>query len=143
MGSREFAPGRVVLARLEHGADLLQQITAVATGNGVEAAEFRAIGALQAARLAYYDQEGQAYHELDLPMPLEIVSLLGTVTRRDGAPAVHAHAALAGHDGTAYGGHVAAGCIVFACELVMRELIGEVPEREHDSVTGLPLWRNV
>jgi predicted DNA-binding protein with PD1-like motif len=143
MGTREFAPGRTVLARLEHGADLLQQITAAAVDNGIEAGEFRAIGALQAARLAYYDQRQHTYHEFDLAQPLEIVSLLGTVTRRDGAPAVHAHAALAGHDGRAYGGHVAAGCVIFACELVMHELVGDAPQRELDSVTGLPLWRNV
>ena len=56
MGSREFARGRRVVARLPHGGDLLEEIAAVADAHGMQAAELRAIGALQTARLAFYDQ---------------------------------------------------------------------------------------
>ena len=72
---------------------------------------------------------------------VELVSLLGNVSRRDGATAVHAHATLAGHDGACVGGHVVPGCRVFACELILQELVGEPLERGLDEVTGLPLWR--
>ena len=143
MGSQIYETGRVALARLEHGADVLDELAAVARHEGFAAAEFRAIGALRRARLSFYDQQAKAYGEFDLDEELEIVSLLGTVTRRDGAPAVHAHAVLSASDGRAFGGHVAPGCVVFACEVVMNELLGEVPERSYDETTGLPLWRNV
>jgi predicted DNA-binding protein with PD1-like motif len=75
--------------------------------------------------------------------PVELVGLLGNVSRRDGATAVHAHATLARHDGGCVGGHVAPGCVVFACELILQELVGEPLERAHDDVTGLPLWRGL
>ena len=71
------------------------------------------------------------------------MTLLGNVSRRDGATAVHLHATLADHDVACYGGHVAAGCVVFACELFIQELVGEPLERSFDEVTGLPLWKNV
>lgn len=143
MGSREFTRGRRVVARLPHGDDLLASIAALADGHGMAVAELRAIGALRRARLAFYDQTRHEYGEFDLDGPVEIVALLGTVSRRDGATAVHVHATLAGHDGACIGGHVVPGCEVFACELVMQELVGEPLERELDPVTGLPLWRGL
>jgi predicted DNA-binding protein with PD1-like motif len=42
-----------------------------------------------------------------------------------------------------YGGHIAAGCEIFACELLLVEYSGDLLEREHDEVTGLPLWRGL
>jgi predicted DNA-binding protein with PD1-like motif len=143
MGAREFARGRRVVARLPHGGDLLEEIAAVADAHEMRAAELRAIGALQTARLAFYDQASHEYGEFAVDAPVELVALLGNVSRRDGATAVHAHATLAGHDGACIGGHVAPGCVIFACELIVQELIGEPLLREYDDVTGLPLWRGL
>ena len=141
MGAREFTRGRRVVARLPHGGDLLDEIAAVADAHDMQAAELRAIGALQTARLSFYDQATHEYGEFPVDAPVELVGLLGNVSRRDGATAVHAHATLAGHDGACVGGHVAPGCVIFACELILQELVGEPLERVHDEVTGLPLWR--
>jgi hypothetical protein len=143
MGSREFSRGRRVVARLPFGGDLLAEIGKVAEAHGMQMAELRAIGALQHARLAFYDQAAQEYHEFAVDEPVELVSVLGNVSRRDGATAVHAHAALAGHQGETIGGHVVPGCTIFACELVLQELVGEVLERAFDEQTGLPLWRGL
>jgi predicted DNA-binding protein with PD1-like motif len=143
MGSREFTRGRRVVARLPHGGDLLAEIAAVADAHGMATAELRAIGALSEARLAFYDQEAKTYGEFDVDGAVELVSLLGNVSRRDGATAVHAHATLAGHDGACVGGHVIPGCRIFAGELILQELVGEALERGFDEVTGLPLWRGL
>jgi predicted DNA-binding protein with PD1-like motif len=143
MGSREFARGRRIVARLPHGGDLLAEIAAVADELGMAVAEVRAIGALSEARLAFYDQAAKTYGEFEVPGPVEVVALLGNVSRRDGATAVHAHATLAGHDGACIGGHVVPGCRIFACELILQELVGEPLERAYDEVTGLPLWRGL
>ena len=144
MASREFVRGRRLVARLPHGADLLDAIAEVADEYGVLVGEVRAIGALQRARLAFYDQQTHAYGEWSLDQPLEVVSLLGNVSRRDGGTAVLVHATLADHDGVCFGGHVAPGCVVFAGELCLQELVGGEPlERAYDEETGLPLWRNV
>ena len=143
MGAREYAHGRRVVARLQHGGDLLEEIVAVADEHGMQAAELRAIGALTEARLAFYDQSAHAYGEFSVDQPVELVGLLGNVSRKDGATFVHAHATLAGHDGSCLGGHVAPGCRIFACELILQELVGEPLERAFDDVTGLGLWRDL
>jgi predicted DNA-binding protein with PD1-like motif len=140
MGSAEIGDGKRVVARLRHGADLLDEILAVAGEHHIEIGQLWGLGAVKRARLAYYDQSGKAYWEFALDRPLEIVSLLGNVSLRDGRAAVHAHAAFADDEGRMYGGHVATGCEIFACELLLVEFSGELLVREHDEVTGLPLW---
>lgn len=143
MGSGVFAQGRSIVARLEHGADLLDEIVALAERHGIEAGALQGLGALQRARLAYYDQTGKTYGEFALEQPLEITALAGNLSRRDGEHAAHVHLTLAASDGRAFGGHAAPGCVVFACELVVTELLGQPLERVHDEVTGLPLWRGL
>ena len=143
MGSWEFATGRVIVARLRHGADLLDEVVALAEAHGVTAGALQGLGALQPARLAYYDQAAKVYGELGVDGPVEITNLTGNVSLRDGDVAAHVHLTLAGHDGAALGGHAAAACVVFACELTLTELNGPALERSYDKVTGLPLWREL
>jgi len=140
MGARIFAAGRRIVARLDHGGDLLAQVAAVADAHGVTMGEVRAVGALQRAELAFYDQTAKRYEPHTFERPLELLALVGNVSRRDGETAVHAHLVLGEADGRCLGGHALPGCVVFACELVLEELVGEALERSHDEVTGLPLW---
>src|SRR5450756_2807070 len=98
MGSREFARGRRVVARLPHGGDLLAEIAAVADEHGMATAELRAIGALSEARLAFYDQETKAYGEFDVDGAVELLGLLGNVSRRDGATTAVSYTHLRAHE---------------------------------------------
>jgi len=143
MGNFEVGEGRRVFARLPYGGDLAEEILAVARENGVELGQVWAIGAVQKARLAYYDQDAKTYREFDLDQHLEIASLIGNISLRDRRPALHAHAVFADAQGHAYGGHVAPGCVVFACELLLFEFSGDQLERVHDETTGLPLWKGL
>jgi hypothetical protein len=143
MGSSEVSEGRRIVARLRRDGDLAEEILGVALEHRVEGGQVWAIGAVRGARIAYYDQHDRAYQELDLDEPLEIASLIGNISLRDGAPALHAHAVFADREGRIYGGHVMPGCSIYACELLLSEFLGKALEREHDETTGLPLWRGL
>jgi len=148
MGSAEYARGRTIVARLAYGEDVLAAVRRVAEEHGVIVGEFRAIGALQRGVLSFYDQapadpQRRTYVPLRLDMPLEIVSLLGTVSLRDGLTTVHAHACLSDDSGRCFGGHAADGCVVFACEVVLDELQGPSLKRVYDETTGLALWERL
>jgi predicted DNA-binding protein with PD1-like motif len=71
---------------------------------------------------------------------LEITSLTGNVSIKDGKPLVHVHVTLADKKGNAFGGHLAEGTIVFACEVCIQVFQGEPLKRGFDKTTGLPLW---
>lgn len=134
---------RILMGRLQHGDDLLNSLTALCRENNVRLGKVSAIGAVQKARLEYYNQWNKQYEECVLPKPLELSSLLGNVSVKEDRIVVHAHVNLADSEGTVYGGHLAPGTIVFATEFVIEVYAGEELKRRFDAVTGLPLWQQV
>lgn len=136
----EAKPRRVLAGRIGKGADLLDALHAVCREANVRLGRVEAVGAVERARVGYYDQKARAYVFQDVPHACEIVSLLGNVSIKDGEAFVHAHVALAPAGGRTVGGHLAAGTVVFACEYMIQELEGPPLARAHDEATGLPLW---
>ncbi len=137
---KKVTPKSIWMGRLDHGADLLEEITKVCKENNIRFARVEALGAVKKATLGYYDQGTRTYGFFELDRPLEITNLIGNVTLKDGEPIVHAHVTLSDHDGSALGGHLAPGTIIFACEAIIQELEGEDLVRGLDETTGLPLW---
>jgi len=131
-GAREF------VARLETGGDWRAQIEAFAADEGVEAAVFFGLGAVQDAEILYYDQDDEEYYPERFDEPLEMAACVGNVSDLNGDPFAHTHAVLSREDGTTLAGHLDSAT-VFAGELYVREF--DVPlEREYDETTGLDLW---
>lgn len=140
MNSSKFDLESFVIARAEHGRDLIQFVRGLAEKQNIEAGTFTAIGALKKATLGFYDQDLHEYQELDIDGPREMASCIGNISLKDGKPFVHAHAVLADDTGRTVGGHLVEGT-VFASEVHLRVLNGPRVEREHDERTDLSLWK--
>ena len=132
---------QTVIGRVRHDGDLLEELQRVCKKKDIRLGRISAIGAVKKARIGYYDQDARRYRFLEINKHLEISSLAGNVSIRDGEPMVHAHITLCDSDGNACGGHLAEGTIVFACEFVMDIYDGPQYPREYDETTGLPLWK--
>jgi len=137
---RRVESGNILMGRLEHGSDLLESLNAICLQENIHLGRIEALGAVQKARIGFYNQQTREYQFSELDQPLEILKLTGNVSLRDGAPMVHAHITLADQEGKAHGGHLADGTIVFACEFILQVLHGPQFERGFDQETGLPLW---
>ncbi|MBU1273852.1 MAG: DNA-binding protein [Proteobacteria bacterium] len=138
---REVTASRRLMGRLPQGADLLEALNELCARENITAGEVKAIGALTKAALGFYNQNSREYEYVTLDQHLEIVSLLGDVSLKDGQPFVHAHVALGDGQGRLWGGHLAPGSEVFACEVMLT--VYETPEpfeRGFDQGTGLLLW---
>ncbi len=131
----------VFMGRLPKDADLLQALTAVCREHGVSRGSVQLIGALQQARLGYYNQDTQQYHIQDFPQHLEILAGLGNVSLKDGQPFVHLHLTLSNSEFGCVGGHAMEGCILFAAEAIVTRIDGPPLIRGLDEPTGLPLWK--
>ena len=138
---REVKAVKMFMGKLAHGVDLLEEITKICVEQDICLGSVEALGAVKKARLGYYNQQDQEYCFFDLNQALEITNLTGNISIKDGAPVVHAHVTLSDKDGHAYGGHLAPGTIVFACEVAIHVLDGPEFERGLDQETGLPLWK--
>lgn len=135
----ELGSGRLFFIGLDHDSEIVASITNLAEGLGIEAGIVSAIGALKRAEIGYYDQNSHEYRAIEVDRPMEITSLIGNISTRDGKPFLHAHATLADSEGNVRGGHLSSGT-VFAAEVSLRELIGQPPVRKHDPTTDLFLW---
>ena len=81
-------PGRKIMGRLAKGDDLLGALSSCAREHGITLGEVQAIGAVTQARVGYYHQAERKYYFLELPRPLEIVSLIGNISLKDGEPSL-------------------------------------------------------
>lgn len=138
MDYREVEPGREFVARLEHGRDWRGQIEDFAAEQGIDAAFFYGLGAVQDATLLFYDQETQEYEPMAFDEPFEVVPAVGNVSWLEGERFAHTHVALSRADGATVAGHLDAAT-TFAGELWLREFDTRLV-REHDPVTDLDLW---
>ncbi|NIN66379.1 MAG: DUF296 domain-containing protein [Anaerolineae bacterium] len=140
MRSFSFEGRRVLLGRLEKGQDILQGLTEFCVSKAVTAGSIQALGAVQRGAVGFYDQDSASYREIGFDEEMEIASLAGNISRREGETFLHCHIILANRDGRCFGGHLLEGNVAFACEFAITELEGAVPERTHDQATGLMLW---
>jgi len=133
--------GRSFIGRFSKDADLLASLEQLCVTHEIKMAFFSVIGAVECARLGYYNQNTRKYIEsLRLDNKLEIVSCLGNVSLKDEKPHVHAHMVLANDQGQCFGGHVIPETVLFAAEYYIQELSGDSLMRTYDDQTGLFLW---
>ena len=114
-------------------------LTAFAEQQGLAASQFTAIGAFREATLGYFNLERKDYDRLPVREQVELLSLIGHVTREpDGAPNIHAHVVLGKADGAAVGGHLIEAVVRPTLEVVLSEAPAHLRRRK-DPATGLAL----
>lgn len=123
----------------ETGDELAKGLSEFATEKRLSAASFKAVGALSAVRLGWYNLESKKYDpSVTLDEQLELLSLIGDVALKDGKPVVHSHMVVGKRDGTAHGGHLLEARIRPTCEVVLTESPAHL-QKFVDPVSGLAL----
>ena len=111
----------------------------IAKDEDIRFAEISAIGAVGRAVFGLYDLEEQKYHSLTFVQPLELVSLNGNLSRKDGEPYLHLHAAFADEKGAVIGGHLNEAVIRATCEMVIKIVDIDMGRRISEQ-TGLNIF---
>jgi predicted DNA-binding protein with PD1-like motif len=150
---RSGQPGRVVVARVKPGSDLLSSLQKIAAEEGITSGVIvSGVGLLKQARLRNCKSLPEEYPITDtnrtflsFERPLEILSISGNVTLAEGEPLVHAHLTLSsvkGDEITIIGGHLIEGCVIFGfSEFAILELEGiEMAKRFDEETQTLQLF---
>ena len=138
MEYRKF--GGDYLVRINRGEEVLEQLAAFCCAEGVKLASVTGIGATDQVTVGLYDVGEKAYHKETLTGPMEITSLVGSITTEGEEPYLHLHITVCGHDLAVKGGHLNACRISATCELHIHAMDGRVG-RQYDAETGLKLFR--
>ena len=139
---KEVHHNRYFMGSLPNGTDLIEGFTDICEKEKIILGRVDAIGAVQKARFGYFNQQSREYQFFEKNSTLEILKCSGNISLNNDKPMVHAHVILADENGDAFGGHLAKGTIVFACEFIIQAFDNTVLfKRDFDSTTGLRLWK--
>jgi uncharacterized protein len=129
---------RIRVVAFDKGDEVIGTLTRLCKEAEVRSASISAIGAFDAAVLAYFDRATNAYKDIPVDEQVEVVALQGNLAHRHGEPIVHLHAVLGRSDGTTLGGHLSSGRVWPTLEMYLIEGSRRVTKRD-DAETGLRL----
>ncbi|HKT21753.1 MAG TPA: PPC domain-containing DNA-binding protein, partial [Nitrososphaerales archaeon] len=104
---------------LKAGSRIPDEIVDLASRDKISTALLTAIGGVSELTVAYYDRETKTYENHEYREDLEVTSLVGNVTIKDGKPFVHAHGTFGRRDMSVIGGHVVSATVRPLMELVV------------------------
>lgn len=138
--------GRVMVMRLAPGCDLIKSLEEIAKREKLRSGlVLSGAGSLRQVTLRNVRLFPDEFPIMDRNRiytpkkePLELLSLSGNISRKDGEVYVHCHVTVSSglDDGRAYGGHLIEGCVVFStCEVIIAEITGLEMKRSIDPET--------
>ncbi|HBX74674.1 MAG: DNA-binding protein [Acidaminococcaceae bacterium] len=135
--------GDTYVVRLDKGEEIVASLQALCEKQQIALASVEGIGAADHAVIGLYDVGRREYHKTELDGPMEITSLMGNITQKDGAVYIHLHINLCNKEMQILGGHLNECSIGATGEVFVRVLPGNVGRRLDEEVTGLNLFHFV
>ena len=132
--------GSDCVVRLNKGEEVIEAVTELCRNENIKLASVTGIGAIDHAVLGLFRVSDKKYIKNTFDCNLEIASLVGNVSRKDGEVYLHFHAVVSDENGNAFGGHLSEAKISATAEIVLHIVDGEVGRR-FDEDTGLNLLK--
>jgi uncharacterized protein len=104
---------------LKAGTKLPDEVVAIATWEKIPTARVEAIGGVKRLRLAYFNHESKKYEEHEFREFLEVTSIMGNITLKDGKQFLHIHGTFGRKDLSVIAGHVMAATVFPLLEVVI------------------------
>ena len=91
--------------RIESGEELNATLKAFLVSHEITFAQMAGLGAVRSATVSYWNSTSQLYETHERNEQMEVISLIGNVSMREGEPFAHIHLGLGRHDLSMIGGH--------------------------------------
>lgn len=127
---------------LKAGAKVPDDILAIVRREKIATARVEAIGGVDELRLAYFNHEAKKYEEHEFREFLEVTSLLGNVTLKDGKPFLHVHGTFGRRDLGVIAGHVMSAKVFPLLEVVITATKNRALRRFDDEIGLNVIYRS-
>ena len=126
------------LVRLDKGEKLIETLAKLCKEQNIISGSFTGLGSITGIHLAYYRQQEKSFIEKVIQEELEIVSMIGNITKKDGLPYLHPHIVVSRGDFSVLAGHLKE-CVVGATAEVIIDASGPSAGRKYSVEIGLNL----
>lgn len=127
-----------LIIRLEKGEEVVSSIVNVCKEYNIKLGVITGIGAVSLAVVGYFNVEEKKYYSNEFKGSLEILSLMGNITNKDGEVYIHPHLTFADEEGNAKGGHLNKAIISATGEIFIEKIDDNIGRVFSDEV-GLNL----
>lgn len=128
-----------ILVRLVPGEEIMTSLLKVAEKETIDFAMIQGLGAVDEVVLGLYNVKTKEYTETKLEGIFEVISLTGTLDKKDGKHYGHTHICVGTTGGKTYGGHMVSGTIGITAEIILTILPTTVNRIEEPSM-GINVW---
>lgn len=132
--------GNTIVARIDKGEEILQQLEGIAKKEEIKLASVSALGATNDITVGVFHTQEKKYYANHFTGDMEIVSLTGTVSTMNGDYYAHLHMSAGDTAGHVVGGHLNQAIISATCEMVIQIIDGQV-DREFNREVGLNTFK--
>ena len=130
--------GKYILS-LDNHVSLMEALTAFCRERVMLSASVMGIGAVSSATFRFLDPSTMKYVDKTFDEQMELTSIVGNISRKDGEPYLHIHVTASRSDYSCIGGHLLDARINGACELFVRDYAVSTGRRL-DPETGLNMY---
>jgi uncharacterized protein len=114
------------------GEEAIEGLSKFALDEGIEVASFTAIGGFETVSIGFFNLETRGFDEIPFYEPqVEVLSLMGEITKENGEPLVHGHVVLGRRDGSTIGGHLLRGVVRPILIVTVNEWTNELRSHHH------------
>ena len=131
--------GNTYILSLDNHVEVTAALAAFCEEKGIKSGSIEGLGAVSEATFRYLNPQTMKYVDKTFTEQMEITSLVGNISRKDGKPYLHIHITASRSDYTCIGGHLLTARINGACELFVKDLGVEVG-RHLDEGLGINLY---
>ena len=129
--------------RLDRGDEIRSSLEELCAAQGIRAAQVSGIGGCGSATVGVFDTQLRRYNEHTVEAMLELVTLDGNITQKNGEPFAHLHACFAyngeGGEPRVLAGHLLSAEILLTGEIVVAPASGVI-SRRYDEELGIRVW---
>lgn len=128
------------IVRIDKGEEVLNKIKELCEKEQIKTGYLTGLGAADYVKVGLFDTVEKQYHANILEGPMEITSLVGNISTKDGENYLHLHINVANKEMKVFGGHLNECRISATCELNITAIDTEM-EREFSEEIGLNLYK--
>lgn len=119
---------------MDKGEEILTQLNAICVKENIKLASVNAIGASDDFTVGVFKPSKKQYISCHFKGDFEIVSLIGTVTSKDGKPYIHLHMSACNESDAVVGGHLTCATVSVTCEMVIDVIEGVVGRQLNEEI---------